>query len=196
MFARRSSAAPHDDLQHTPSSPERADVWEEPSSFWSSFRSGPVLSRILLLFAPLVVVGFFVVWFLGAEPPQSPPAAPQPVKRVAEAKAEVREPASTLRLPPPPVRQEVAEVKPTTMPEPAPVPAVADVPAAPLSTDEIKVLQGKLGALGFGAGPIDGVLGPQTEAAVRRYAQSRGLASSDATREVLSRLEAEASAKR
>lgn len=199
MFARRASAAPCDDAQQTPLDADRPDTWEESRSFWSVLRPGPLLSR-LLLFAPLVGVGFLVVWSLRPEPPQPPAVAPQPVKRVPEATAETRESAGAPRIPSPPkqtVRQEAAEVKPPAKgPEPAAALAVADVPAAPLGQDEIKGLQAKLGGLGFGPGAIDGVLGPQTQAAARRYAQSRGLGNPDAMREVLSHLEAEASGRR
>src|SRR5207244_3012408 len=99
--------------------------------------------------------------------------------------------------PPPPVRQEVVEVKPMETPQPL-APAASpppEVPAAPLTKDEIKEMQGKLGAVGFTPGPIDGVVGPQTQAALRRYADARGLANPDAMRELLSRLKAEASAR-
>ena len=78
---------------------------------------------------------------------------------------------------------------------PAPPAAVAVVPPSrPLSKDEVKELQGKLGAVGFTAGPIDGVVGPQTQAALRRYAQSRSLAKPDATQETLLRLRSETQA--
>jgi peptidoglycan hydrolase-like protein with peptidoglycan-binding domain len=91
----------------------------------------------------------------------------------------------------------VVEVKPVAVPEPVPAaPPSAEVPATPLTKDEIKELQGKLGAVGFGPGPIDGVVGAQTQAALRRYADSRGLANPEATRELLSRLKAESSARK
>jgi hypothetical protein len=200
MFAKRANATTLDGRAETPPPLDHAEVWEDPSSsFWNRLRSGPILSRALLL-APLVVVGFIIVWMFRPEPQQpapplsaSPvPASSVPAKRV-EQKAELREPPVAARVPAssPPVRQEVVEAKPVKVPEPV-VPAVAaEAPATPLSSDEIKLLQGKLGALGFGPGPIDGVVGPQTQAALRRYAQSRGLANPDATRSLLSRLEAE-----
>ena len=65
-----------------------------------------------------------------------------------------------------------------------------------MSKDEIKELQGKLGAAGFTVGPIDGIVGPQTQAALRRYAQSRSLAKPDATQETLLRLRSETQASR
>jgi peptidoglycan hydrolase-like protein with peptidoglycan-binding domain len=97
----------------------------------------------------------------------------------------------------------VAQAKPAPMPAPPPAatapvapspPAVAAAPPRPLSKDEIKELQGKLDAAGFTPGPIDGVVGPQTEAALRRYAQSRRLAKPEATQETLLRLRSETQA--
>jgi peptidoglycan hydrolase-like protein with peptidoglycan-binding domain len=105
-------------------------------------------------------------------------------------------------VPPPPV----AEAKPAPTPTPAPAAAVMPAsapsppvavaaPSRPLSKDEIKELQGKLGAAGFTAGPIDGVVGPQTQAALRRYAQSRSLAKPpEPTQETLLRLRSETQA--
>ena len=90
------------------------------------------------------------------------------------------------------------------MKPPAPPPQTAtvatppperEIPSAPLTKDEIKELQGKLGQVGFGPGPIDGVVGPQTQAALRRYAVARRLGNADATRDVLPRLKAESSAR-
>ncbi len=196
MFANR---APLDGVSDLPPSPDPADAWEgSSSSFLSALRPGSHLSRTLLLVL-FVAIGFLVVWYLRPEPPQPVPAAPLPVKRVAEVKPEFRAPVDMPKSPPPPIRQEAVEVKPVAPSEPAvaasPLPS-PKVPAAPLTKDEIKELQGKLGAIGFGPGPADGVVGPQTQAALRRYAQSRGLANPDATRELLSRLEAEVPARR
>src|SRR5689334_24592832 len=62
----------------------------------------------------------------------------------------------------------------------------SDLTTAPLTKDEIKEMQGKLGAAGFTAGPIDGIVGPQTQAALRRYTQARSLPTPEPTQEVLS----------
>lgn len=161
-------------------------------SFLSSLQPGRSLLGALWL-VPFAVVGFLAVWYLRFEPP--PPA---PANRVMEAKAEPARVANVVRPSPPPVRQQVVETKPAPPIEqaiaPAPPPAPSpptEVASTPLSRNEIKELQGKLGAIGFGPGPIDGVVGPQTQAAVRRYAQSRNLPKPEATREVLSRLRTE-----
>jgi peptidoglycan hydrolase-like protein with peptidoglycan-binding domain len=43
-----------------------------------------------------------------------------------------------------------------------------------LGRNEILELQTRLKAFGLNPGPLDGVAGPQTAAAVRRYEESRG----------------------
>ncbi len=68
---------------------------------------------------------------------------------------------------------------------PAAEPPFADPPT-------IIYVQSTLNALGFDAGPVDGVLGPRTRGAVGRYQQARGLPGDpDITPELLDRLLAE-----
>ncbi len=69
----------------------------------------------------------------------------------------------------------------------APVPAMAGVtspprPAEPsvLTRDQIRQVHERLKAEGVDPGPADGVMHPQTEAALRRYQQQHGLAASSA----------------
>jgi peptidoglycan hydrolase-like protein with peptidoglycan-binding domain len=45
----------------------------------------------------------------------------------------------------------------------------------PLTTSEVRDLQARLKALGFDPGDIDGILGPQTVTAIRRFEASRSL---------------------
>ena len=73
------------------------------------------------------------------------------------------------------------------MPPPAPVIADAAAPVAPdapapaigrpgqdeLNTSEIWELQARLEFLGMQPGSLDGIPGPQTAAAIRRYEESR-----------------------
>lgn len=157
---------------------------------------GPSALRRALSIVPLAIIGYALVWFLYFEPSQNVTARP-----TAEAKPQVTQTVVPSEAAPP-ARQEVADARPSPMPMPAPAAtmpvapspaAVADAaaPARSLSKDEVKELQGKLGAAGFTAGPIDGVVGPQTEAALRRYAQSRRLARPEPTQETLLRLRAE-----
>jgi peptidoglycan hydrolase-like protein with peptidoglycan-binding domain len=52
-----------------------------------------------------------------------------------------------------------------------------------LSQENLKVLQERLKAEGVYAGPVDGVMSPQTEAALRQYQQKEGLPVSGAADE-------------
>ncbi|SEO69625.1 Putative peptidoglycan binding domain-containing protein [Rhodospirillales bacterium URHD0017] len=198
MFEHRQRVAPdfapplRDDI------PIRDD-FDEPEAPRVSLLSrliGPSALRRALSIVPLAIIGYALVWFLYFEPSQNVTARP-----TAEAKPQVTQTVIPSE-PAPPARQEVAEAKLPPMPMPAPAatmpvapspPPVADAaaPARSLSKDEVKELQAKLGAAGFTAGPIDGVVGPQTEAALRRYAQSRRLARPEPTQETLLRLRSE-----
>jgi hypothetical protein len=55
-----------------------------------------------------------------------------------------------------------------------PQPLPPQVPA-PLGRDEVREAQARLRTLGFDPGPVDGAVGPRTEAASQRYRQERGL---------------------
>jgi putative peptidoglycan binding protein len=175
------------------------DDSEPRASLLTALVGASALRRALSI-VPVAIVGYAVAWFLYFEPSQNVTAKP-----LAEIKPEMIQAAAPVE-PPPPARPVVVEAKPapppatasapaTTPVAPAPAAAAAAVePSRPLSKDEIKELQGKLGAVGFTAGPIDGVVGPQTQAALRRYAQSRSLARPDATQETLLRLRSETQA--
>lgn len=201
MFEHRQRAAPdfapplRDDI------PVRDD-FDEPDgsrvSLLSTLVGASALRRALSI-VPVAIIGYAIAWFLYFEPSQNLTAKP-----VIEANPQMTQ-AAPPSEPLPPARPEMAESKPAPMPAPAPAatppaapspsPAVAAAtPARPLSKDEIKELQGKLGAAGFTAGPIDGIVGPQTEAALRRYAQSRRLAKPEPTQETLLRLRTETQA--
>lgn len=200
MFEHRQRVAPdfapplRDDIPVRDDARVRDDVdeWDAPrASLLTSLIGASALRRALSI-VPLAIIGYVIAWFLYFEPSQNVTAKP-----AVEIKQEVAQAASPIE-PPPPARPEVAEAKPSpavTPVPPAPPVAVAVVaPSRPLSKDEIKELQGKLSAAGFTAGPIDGVVGPQTQAALRRYAQSRSLAKPDATQETLLRLRSETQA--
>ena len=170
-----------------------SDAPEFDESPWSLRRALPPVRdlRRALVVAPLAIAGYLAFWFLFVEPPEPSP----PPSAVIEAKAEARAAADAVG--PAAVRQEAVEVKatppaPVAEPVRAPPPAPpAEVTSAPLNKDEIREMQGKLGAAGFTVGPIDGIVGPQTQAALRRYTQSRSLPTPEPTQEVLSRLRAE-----
>jgi hypothetical protein len=89
--------------------------------------------------------------------------------------------AATVSPPPAAAARPVASVS-TTVPPPAdPVPVSAAelvlpkvVVSQPLDRRGIVELQTKLRSLGFSPGPIDGVAGPLTVLAIKRYQQSKG----------------------
>ena len=199
MFEHRQRLAPgfaptlRDDV------PLRDDVedWDAPRASLLSSLLGASAVRRALSIVPLAVIGYAIAWFLYFDPSQDVTAKP-----AAESKPEVIRTAAPSE-PPPPERPQVAEAKPA--PQPAVVPPVAPAapptaaavapPSRPLSKDEVKELQGKLGAVGFAVGPIDGIVGPQTQAALRRYAEARSLAKPpEATQETLLRLRSETQA--
>jgi peptidoglycan hydrolase-like protein with peptidoglycan-binding domain len=73
---------------------------------------------------------------------------------------------------------------------PAVQPASKDK-AGPLAWDEARELQSRLKAAGFDPGPIDGIVGPRTTEAARRYGEARTLRASDPSRDLLVRLRGE-----
>lgn len=63
----------------------------------------------------------------------------------------------------------------------------AEVLIAP-NSDAIRRIQAELAVNGFDPGPIDGIMGPRTEAALRRFQRREGLYEGLLTTETLSRL--------
>lgn len=197
MFEHRQRRAPDFAPSHRDDVPVRDEVDEEPRASWLSDLVRISALRRALSIVSLAVIGSAIVWFLYVEPPQN-----VTTESLVETRPEAIQAAIPVE-PPAPARQEVAGAKPAPAPAPAVTtqivpaspPAIAAAqPSRPLTKDEIKELQGKLGAAGFAAGPIDGVVGPQTQAALRRYAQSRSLANPEATQETLLRLRSESQA--
>lgn len=167
--------------------PEDGD--DQPSGLRARLFGGSALRRALLV-VPATVVGYCLVWFFYLQPSQG--VAPTAVNT---AKVEFQQPVEAVPPAPPP-RPVVVEAPPPAASEaaapPQPAPAAPDL--RPLTREEIRELQGKLVAIGFAAGPADGVLGPQTQAALRRYSESRSV-KPDPNRELLSRVRTEAAAK-
>ena len=201
MFEHRQRSAPdfaaplRDDVRVGDEIRGEVDEWEAPRpSLLGTFVGASALRRALSI-VPLAILGYVIAWFLYFEPSQNVTAKP-----AVEDRQEVTQAATPIQLPPP-ARPEMAEARPAPTPAPAattsvaPAPTAAVDPSRPLSKDEVKELQGKLGAVGFIAGPVDGVVGPQTQAALRRYAQSRN-AKPEATQETLLRLRSETQASR
>jgi Putative peptidoglycan binding domain len=171
---------------------DEADDWDASRPSILGSLVGASAPRRALSIVPLAILGYVAAWFFYFEPSQNVTA-----KSAVEAKPEVTQAAAPVEPP----QAEVVEAKPapapaaTAAPAPPPPAVAVAAPSRPLSRDEIKELQGKLAAAGFTAGPIDGVVGPQTQAALRRYAQSRSLAMPpEPTQETLLRLRSEAQA--
>jgi hypothetical protein len=162
----------------------------------ASIRGGHIWVGFLLLML-LAGAAVLAVWGL-----PFPPSEPLPSSHIEQAKAAVpRADAMAGKAPPPPSAPVVSpppvSPSPATSSQPPPlssapqVPLVAQAKSAPLKADEIRELQGKLKALGFDPGAVDGVVGPMTLGAVRKYSEARAIATAEATRDLLVRLRSE-----
>jgi peptidoglycan hydrolase-like protein with peptidoglycan-binding domain len=171
-----------------------------PFSLLASGRAGHVWTGFLLLL--FISVSVLAVWGLPFQRSELLPSSlTEPAKAgvpsTGKPEAKVSPPVSA-----PPASPRTASPLPVSPPTgPLPVaspalqmPSTAQPSPAPLTPDEIRELQGKLKATGFNPGAIDGTIGRQTRSAVREYAVARALPNADATRELLVRLKAEASA--
>jgi peptidoglycan hydrolase-like protein with peptidoglycan-binding domain len=76
---------------------------------------------------------------------------------------------------PPPTPKADTPAPPTAAPSPPPSPPQPMEPARPLTTTQIAQLQGRLRALGFDPGKVDGIAGPRTVAAVTEFQTSHNL---------------------
>jgi hypothetical protein len=85
----------------------------------------------------------------------------------------------------------LVEATPPPPSAPAAVPAKA-LDATPLSWTEASELQTRLKVAGFNPGPIDGIVGPLTRDAARRYIEARTLVGTTPTKDMLARLRSEA----
>lgn len=104
--------------------------------------------------AAALLYGAYLLGWSGAEPAQSTAAPPTPNREIA------------LTAPPP--------TAPVTVVAPAtekPVPLIPPPPPGTrrLSNEELREVQAKLQALGHDPGSVDGLHGPQTVSAVKRY---------------------------
>ena len=191
----------------TPPSPNRGDFAAEDidsgeatdrlSSALASIRTGRVGIGFLLL-SLFVAVTVVVLWALPFRSSEQLPSSHNEQGKAVGLPAHdlTKQPSSP--APAPPVSPPPASTSPVTLPGPAEVssasqiPLLGQPPSPPLNADEIRELQGKLKALGFDPGAIDGVVGPMTTSAVRKYSQARAIADADVTRDLLVRLRAEA----
>jgi hypothetical protein len=166
------------------------------SSLLASIRVGHVWVGFLLLMLVAAAAG---VWIWGLP---FPPSQPLPPSHTEQAKAVVpRADDPAEKAPPaaaaPAVSPPPASPSPAKPPAPPPAstapqtPLLAQPPSPPLKADEIRELQGKLKALGFDPGATDGVVGPMTTSAVRKYSQARAIGDAEVTRDLLIRLRSE-----
>lgn len=112
-------------------------------------------------------------------PPARPPAGtatPTPIAPPAPT-APVTAPAAV--LPPPTAASTAAPTPEQAVPPPSPIVETAAAPSdldpPPLHQNEVREVQSRLRSFGFNPGPIDGVAGSMTQAAVTSYQQSRDL---------------------
>lgn len=145
-------------------------------------RGGLLIGLLAGCLATAVAAGVLAFFPATKAPPPSPAppkvaaALPSP-PTATDTRPSILDPA-----PSPPPRAE-----PTPPPPPPPPPV--DVP---LGRGEILDVQTRLKALGLNPGPLDGVAGPMTVAAAKRYAESRGRSAASAVdRELLRALQQE-----
>jgi hypothetical protein len=161
----------------------------------ASIRVGHIwLGLLLMLFAGAAVLAVRGLPFPASEPLPSShiEQAKAAIPRADDMSDKAPPPASAPAISPPP-----ASPSPATSLEQPPAPPAPQIPLpapakpAPLKADEIRELQGKLKALGFDPGAVDGVVGSTTLSAVRKYSQARAIANAEATRDLLVRLRSE-----
>jgi hypothetical protein len=147
--------------------------------------------------ASLLIVSAVAVWLVWGPLFQSSQALPP--NNAEQAKAAVpdvdrRPENSPPPADPPPAPQELDKATPDLPPQllTSRTPLETQPDMAPLTTAEVRELQSLLKAVGFSPGTIDGIVGPATLGAVRKYGDSRTIPNAEATRELLSRLRTEA----
>jgi hypothetical protein len=155
-----------------------------------------------LLLASLTVGVLAGAWSVTRQPASAPAPAVKPVDLANLERSRLTAVADALRdVVPPPVStpalpKELWRSDPSPQARdpwlpPAPSPASTAADRTPLNQDEIRELQGRLKAVGLDPGPIDGVVGPRTTAALQKYGAARALANPEPTKVVLARLRAE-----
>ena len=155
-----------------------------------------------LLLASLSVGVLAGTWSVARQPAPAPAPAVKPIDRaklerskpttVADAlKDVVPPPVSTPALPKELWRHDPSPQARDPWLSAAPSPASTAADRTPLNQDEIRELQARLKAVGMDPGPIDGVVGPRTTAALQKYGAARALANPEPSKVVLVRLRAE-----
>lgn len=126
---------------------------------------------ILVALVIALLAGYFSFRGGPASPPSPAPTPPNEVRIVAPPPPTSPATPTTTDFAAAPTAP--AEAKPEIAPPP---PAEEQPPAqlAPLDRREVREVQMRLQALGMSPGPIDGVAGPLTQGAARRYEASKG----------------------
>ena len=123
-----------------------------------------------------------------SDPAPVPPSPPAPTAHATDAATPAE---AAAPLPAETAATKIADVTAATTKSAAPRAAATSSNSTPLSSQEVRELQTRLQAAGFHPGAIDGVVGPRTSDAARRYGEARRLASTDPARDMLVRLRAE-----
>jgi hypothetical protein len=162
LAARR----PHEPPPFDPSAAEVELPREPTRPARQNRRRGPLLPLLALVLGVALAA---VVHAMISPPPE--PQAPRAAVVVAPPPPDPV---------PPPSAAEIAPAKPVTIDPPpppvAPVVIAAPEPAAPkgkLEAYEIMEVQARLKALGLNPGPLDGLSGAQTVAAIKQYEASK-----------------------
>ena len=120
-------------------------------------------------------------------PTPAPPITPEEITRAGAPETAPSLKTDVASAAAPPARDALPPLRP---PQAATTPPPA--PTEPLAPADVRDIQGRLRALGFNPGPLDGAAGPQTIAAARQYQQARGLAATDTLdKDLLARLRQE-----
>ena len=153
-------------------------------------RTAEMLATGVLLVA--VAIAAAAIWGWPIEPDKTSLAAHPEPSRVEAAVLPVRAdlPATPVALPPVAAPAVVADPAPMPAAAPAVLPLNQDK-TRPLSWDEARELQGRLKAAGFDPGPIDGIVGPRTTEAARRYGEARVLPAREPSKGMVVRLRGE-----
>lgn len=132
------------------------------------------------------ITGVIVLIASPFERPPSSRATVAPAKPVEMAAvAPILEPAKSV---PPAIAPVTAQAGPDSAPsrapnaeiakdsaEPSALPEPSSPEEPPLRRDEVRDIQARLRAFGFNPGPVDGIAGPATQAAIMHYQQNREL---------------------
>jgi hypothetical protein len=125
-------------------------VFLDRQSIWLKLAAGAAL-----------LYGAYLVGWSSAEPAQRAVEPPMPRREIAATTPTPPTPAVTVTAP------AIDRPEPLTLPPPPPAPRR-------LSNEELREVQARLQALGHDPGPVDGMHGPQTVSAVKRYELANG----------------------